>query len=371
MPTSVAPSVYANPTNGNLPPAPSFAIGMPPRFSASFDQRVTRLEQLAFGSTYSEHDLTDRVNHLEREVSGQISAGSIADRIAKLEVLLIGGASNQISQLPVSQLPGQLPTRVQSNVQGYPQPPTPPVMPVSSPPAYRHDNLQSNWQIYPQTSLQAKGVDGLNKPGNEASDLVIKAVPYNAHAGDYFGAVRKYANGAVARWQEFPITIHLPVDSPESWLNSLQQDIKKWGQFIPLKVVAQEQPANIEVVWVNHLPQGKLGVTHLNVIKGKMDVMISMLRPTYYLPAVPEKVLQGAFLHELGHGIGIFGHSESKGDIMEDLELVPSKASEPTRFGTITPRDLNTLKHIYETPALPANFSLPQALDMSVTLIGN
>ena len=42
---------------------------------AMFEPRVSRLEQLAFGSTYPEHDIEDRVDHLETEVFSKRSTG--------------------------------------------------------------------------------------------------------------------------------------------------------------------------------------------------------------------------------------------------------------------------------------------------------
>jgi hypothetical protein len=60
---------------------------------SSDEQRVTKLEQIAFGSTYPEHEVDDRVDHLEKEVFGSKSEGTIEDRLAKLETKLNGGSA--------------------------------------------------------------------------------------------------------------------------------------------------------------------------------------------------------------------------------------------------------------------------------------
>jgi predicted Zn-dependent protease len=84
--------------------------------------------------------------------------------------------------------------------------------------------------------------------------------------------------------------------------------------------------------------------------------------------------LQPVFLHEVGHALGIFGHSDSDKDVMQpqELALFGGKRTGKTikvRFGGITARDVNTLKRIYELPALPQTFSLMQPLEWS--MIGN
>lgn len=57
------------------------------------ESRVAFLEQKAFGSVYSEHEVSDRLDHLEKEVFGSAKSGSLADRLGKLEQKLLGGSS--------------------------------------------------------------------------------------------------------------------------------------------------------------------------------------------------------------------------------------------------------------------------------------
>jgi predicted Zn-dependent protease len=57
------------------------------------EQRVTRLEKQAFGNTYPEHEVEDRLEHLEKEVLGGKRDGQTVERIARLEQKLLGGTA--------------------------------------------------------------------------------------------------------------------------------------------------------------------------------------------------------------------------------------------------------------------------------------
>ncbi len=65
----------------------------PSMVSAADEQRVTRLEKQAFGNTYPEHEVDDRLEHLEKEVLGGKHEGQLTDRIARLEQKLLGGTA--------------------------------------------------------------------------------------------------------------------------------------------------------------------------------------------------------------------------------------------------------------------------------------
>ena len=57
------------------------------------EQVVASLEQMEFGSSYPEHEVEDRIDHLEREVFGKVSVGeSTENRLAKLQAKLRAGA---------------------------------------------------------------------------------------------------------------------------------------------------------------------------------------------------------------------------------------------------------------------------------------
>ena len=184
-------------------------------------------------------------------------------------------------------------------------------------------------------------------------------------SADFFDSIQKYAGNTVVRWRDVPVRVHLPVGSPDSWQRSLDSGIKRWNEYLPVRVVSATEQADVEVVWVNRLVPQYLGITRLVIPSGQLKVTVFLLRPTYYLPQIPERVLQLAFLHELGHALGIFGHSTSKQDLMYASEITPGPKNKPSEihYAGLSERDINTLKHIYATECVPNDFSLPQPLE--------
>jgi len=99
----------SNPFNSGIqgrplgaPPGPPSTTGMlSPQFDQAQsspvnpldEQRVTRLEKQAFGNTYPEHEVEDRLEHLEKEVLGGKRDGQTVERIARLEQKLLGGTA--------------------------------------------------------------------------------------------------------------------------------------------------------------------------------------------------------------------------------------------------------------------------------------
>ena len=124
----------------------------------------------------------------------------------------------------------------------------------------------------------------------------------------------------------------------------------------------------MEVTWVNQLPPKTLAVTRLMIAHGEMRVIIYLLRPSFYPPEVPERALGGIFMHEVGHALGIFGHSDKNTDLMFPIEMQSAVKGKPVQlhFAPVSTRDINTLKKIYESPAVPNTISLDQPLEWAL-----
>jgi predicted Zn-dependent protease len=193
------------------------------------------------------------------------------------------------------------------------------------------------------------------------SQKVLNSINSDPRAGDYYSTIRKFQTGNVARWQHFPVLIHLPPNTPELWHKNLIEDVKKWSIYIPMRTAADYESFVIDVKWENKLPPGIFGITRVEGSGAGLKVIIFLLRPTFYPADVPEPTLQAVFLHELGHAIGLYGHSENKADVMYLDEKVSKKV--PPAVNTISQRDLNTLKRIYLTQPISDSFLIQPPLE--------
>jgi predicted Zn-dependent protease len=104
-----------------------------------------------------------------------------------------------------------------------------------------------------------------------------------------------------------------------------------------------------------------LGITRLIVVNGQMHIQVFMLRPTFYNSDVPERALGQVFLHELGHALGLFCHSDSTQDIMAACDGSQSKGF--SKNPTISARDTNTLKRLYQSAVLDSDLTLSAPIE--------
>jgi predicted Zn-dependent protease len=419
--------------NGGGNYGPSGAVGNAPSSGGNSqdEARVARLEKVAFGSTYPEHEVEDRVDHLEKEIFGEKSSGDMNSRLQRLEVKLGGssgsfgsprsyGGSPSVGTQSLAAAAGSLPSAPRSlsaspgsladstaslkaqpesliaqaaslSAAGQklalkqpgdePQPTSPPEsgaaesewdddapapMPAddddsgaaSGSPSSTGDPDSDSESLPPPDTT-----DGARLPSGKSKEMVAKSpflkIPFDKGAGDYMNRITTFVNNTTAHWTRFPVRVRLPEDASPEWRKLMEPGVEKWSRYVPLKTANRNESADIEVSFVNHLVPRVLGVTRLTVASGQMKVFIYMLRPSYY-PQLPEKTLAGAFLHELGHAIGIFGHSDKPTDAMYTCEVSPSGRGKLTqeKLGAVSSRDINTLKLIYDAEPLPADFNL-------------
>jgi predicted Zn-dependent protease len=182
-------------------------------------------------------------------------------------------------------------------------------------------------------------------------------------SGDYFLAVKPSKVGYLV-WSEFPIKVYverpplprwIPANSRrfQQWVDAILPAVHEWSAYLPLAVVDRSQEADI-TIWRSRptlqiTRQGSRAqaaeVRYEIYAKPSSDRRGAILSQKYTIlisPDLSAPYIEAAARHELGHALGIWGHSPMPTDA-----LYLSQVSNPP---AISSRDINTLKRIYQQP---------------------
>lgn len=167
-------------------------------------------------------------------------------------------------------------------------------------------------------------------------------------------------------WSQFPIKVFIDKPSQlansaadrryQAWIRAVEQAISEWNVYLPLTEISDREMADIVIL----RSQPKRDIK-LNPETGLYDIPRAVTAETtykFYLQKNPGVVahkmtieispsylgvsLLATVRHELGHALGIWGHSKNKEDA-----LYFSQVSDPSG---ISSRDVNTLVEIYRKP---------------------
>jgi predicted Zn-dependent protease len=198
--------------------------------------------------------------------------------------------------------------------------------------------------------------------------------------GDYFAAIQPTDVGYLI-WSKFPVKVYIePVpetqaagferDRAQDWVTAVTQAIQDWNIYLPLEIVADWETADIQVLrrapplrFANApsapapLPRARSAETWYQLFvdrskslsentpggsSGNASAVLSQ-RFTVYLSANQTAAYTEATArHELGHAMGIWGHSPLQTDVLYFAQVRNPPA--------ISHRDVNTLKRIYQQP---------------------
>jgi predicted Zn-dependent protease len=192
---------------------------------------------------------------------------------------------------------------------------------------------------------------------------------YASSAGDYYRVISLTSEGE--QWQELPVKIFLGNAPQIKWQQGAREAFDIWGAVFPTQLVALEDKADVRMTWEGVTSEpGRAGeemewvrFKHLgDEITGRRVAVISVDLSHNW----SKDEMRAIVLHEMGHALGIKGHSDSKKDIMfwqmQDKTRqirVPyfpipifwkSLVSQPSQ------RDINTLIRIYNSPGSIARF---------------
>jgi predicted Zn-dependent protease len=183
-----------------------------------------------------------------------------------------------------------------------------------------------------------------------------------AQRGDYFDAVKATAVGSLV-WSEFPIKVYLERPADESdrrfqgWVRAIQTAVDEWNAYLPLALVEERDKADIICLRSRpplrptlnretrafEFPTARHAEASYQLYLRPGNPPILSHRFTLQLsPNQTDEYILATARHELGHALGLWGHSPLETDV-----LYPTQTHNPPR---ISVRDLNTLKKVYQQP---------------------
>jgi predicted Zn-dependent protease len=193
---------------------------------------------------------------------------------------------------------------------------------------------------------------------------------HSTGTGDYVSQVKPTPVGYLV-WSQFPVKVYVerptnPTESSPSvrrfqeWVNAVLKAVEEWNVYLPLEVVTQPATADISILRSRpplqasfnretgqfNLPRARSAQTRYEFyLRPAVDASNPVLSHRFTIQLSPDQTVEYTMAtarHELGHALGIWGHSPLETDTMYF-----SQVRNPP---PISARDINTLKRVYEQP---------------------
>jgi predicted Zn-dependent protease len=186
---------------------------------------------------------------------------------------------------------------------------------------------------------------------------------------DYFSAIQAIEVGYLV-WAQFPVKVYVqPIDQvtnqyerdrAQAWVTAVTQAVQDWTPYLPLVIVTSPVGAEIQVLRTvpplqrsspgtagdpTTLPRVRSAETRYELFIDRPANAPARLTHRFTVKLSPNQTpayTLATARHELGHAIGIWGHSPLATDVMYFAQVSNPPA--------ISSRDVNTLKRIYEQP---------------------
>jgi predicted Zn-dependent protease len=189
--------------------------------------------------------------------------------------------------------------------------------------------------------------------------------PDGSALGDYFDAVQPTELGYLV-WSKLPVQVYIQAAEADAqsqaWYAAVTQALQDWTVYLPLALATDPETADIQVLQtappiqlpapssvpgadpIAQLPRIRSAETRYEFFQRRQADSVELFqRFTIQLsPSQTANYMLATARHELGHALGIWGHSPQPTDA-----LYFSQVSQPA---AISARDIRTLKRIYQQP---------------------
>jgi predicted Zn-dependent protease len=206
------------------------------------------------------------------------------------------------------------------------------------------------------TSADAPKISSLLKGLQEIAASQSSSSPSPPVQNDYLADVTR---DGIARWplSKMPLKVYLQSgQNVQGFQPSFEETLKKsfvdWsaasGGIITFKSVAASDDADIICSWTSDNARfanaSELGEAHVTTSAGQIVSAKLELLTVSALPGVQmsEKMIRSTTLHEIGHALGLSGHTTNPGDIM-----FYDSATINDQWRNLSARDTSTIVKLY------------------------
>jgi predicted Zn-dependent protease len=194
---------------------------------------------------------------------------------------------------------------------------------------------------------------------------------YAPGAGDYYWEVASQAEESL--WKTFPVKVDLGSAPQIKWIQGAREAFNIWKAMFPLQQVIHAEEADVQVCWITEpstidaageeWERPYWSVMGAGVEERRVcNITVSLCGRNW-----TKDEMRAILLHEIGHALGIKGHSLSKKDIMywqmqdKARQIYLSTIPLPIFFRSLvkepSQRDMNTLIRLYNSPGLARRMS--------------
>jgi len=191
---------------------------------------------------------------------------------------------------------------------------------------------------------------------------------YVSSAGDYYWQISRNSEGE--EWNHLPVKLFLGSAPEMKWQQGAREAYDVWSALFPLQQVAAPQDADIRMSWeAADLEEERAGDemdwVQVKPVGGALSARRVAIIRIDLSRRWSKDEMRAIVLHELGHALGIKGHSNSPKDIMfwqmqEKARQLPLPGPVPLFWRSLvkqpSQRDINTLIRLYNHPGSSVRF---------------